>query len=210
MYYLFEYLEKEFQFPGASLFGFLTFRAALAIILSLLISTIFGKKIINILSAKQVGETIRDLGLNGQKEKKGTPTMGGLIIIMATIIPVLLFSNFENTKWYKGSTLVEALENVNMLDSSQNNELSFPVQWVNRSSANFRGYSGTITDGKISKGDFLCFKNAGAYGYNMSSNYNSRLRPLELCIHKNSIKKIREKENLEDLLKNQIDIFKLP
>ena len=63
---------------------------------------------------------------------------------------------------------------------------------------------------KISKGDFLCFKNAGAYGYNMSSNYNSRLRPLELCIHKNSIKKIREKENLEDLLKNQIDIFKLP
>ena len=62
---------------------------------------------------------------------------------------------------------------------------------------------------KISKGDFLCFKNAGAYGYNMSSNYNSRLRPLELCIHENSIKKIREKENLEDLLKNQIDIFKL-
>ena len=62
---------------------------------------------------------------------------------------------------------------------------------------------------KILKGDFLCFKNAGAYGYNMSSNYNSRLRPLELCIHKNSIKKIREKENLEDLLKNQIDIFKL-
>ena len=60
---------------------------------------------------------------------------------------------------------------------------------------------------KISKGDFLCFKNAGAYGYNMSSNYNSRLRPLELCIHENSIKKIREKENLEDLLKNQIDIF---
>lgn len=60
---------------------------------------------------------------------------------------------------------------------------------------------------KISKGDLLCFKNAGAYGYNMSSNYNSRLRPAELCIHDNSIKKIREKENLEDLLKNQIDIF---
>ena len=66
-----------------------------------------------------------------------------------------VFSNFENTKWYKGSTLVEALENVNVLDSSQNNELSFPVQWVNRSSANFRGYSGTITDGKISKGDLI-------------------------------------------------------
>jgi bifunctional enzyme CysN/CysC len=66
-----------------------------------------------------------------------------------------VFSNFENTKWHKGSTLVEALENVNVLDSSQNNELSFPVQWVNRSSANFRGYSGTITDGKISKGDLI-------------------------------------------------------
>ena len=66
-----------------------------------------------------------------------------------------VFSNFENTKWYKGSTLVEALEKVNVLDSSQNNELSFPVQWVNRSSANFRGYSGTVTDGKISKGDLI-------------------------------------------------------
>ena len=88
LYYLFEYLEKEFQFPGASLFGFLTFRAALAIILSLLISTIFGKKIINILSAKQVGETIRDVGLEGQKEKAGTQTMGGLNIILATLVPV--------------------------------------------------------------------------------------------------------------------------
>ena len=66
-----------------------------------------------------------------------------------------VFSNFENTKWYKGSPLIEALEKVNVLDSSQNNELSFPVQWVNRSSENFRGYSGTITDGKISKGDLI-------------------------------------------------------
>ncbi|MDC0140859.1 adenylyl-sulfate kinase [Pelagibacteraceae bacterium] len=66
-----------------------------------------------------------------------------------------VFSNFENTKWYKGSSLIEALEKVNVLDSSQNNELSFPIQWVNRSSANFRGYSGTITDGKISKGDLI-------------------------------------------------------
>ena len=96
LYYLFEYLEKEFQFPGASLFGFLTFRAALAIILSLLISTIFGKKIIHILSAKQVGETIRDLGLEGQKEKAGTPTMGGLIIILATLVPVLLLAKLDN------------------------------------------------------------------------------------------------------------------
>jgi len=96
LYYLFEYLEKEFQFPGASLFGFLTFRAALAIILSLLISTIFGKKIINILHTKQVGETIRDLGLEGQKEKAGTPTMGGLIIILATLVPVLLLAKLHN------------------------------------------------------------------------------------------------------------------
>ena len=66
-----------------------------------------------------------------------------------------VFSNFENTKWYKGSPLIEALEKVNVLDSSQNNELSFPVQWVNRSSANFRGYSGTITYGKMSKGDLI-------------------------------------------------------
>ncbi len=66
-----------------------------------------------------------------------------------------VFSNFENTQWYKGSPLIEALEKVNVLDSSQNNELSFPIQWVNRSSANFRGYSGTITDGKISKGDLI-------------------------------------------------------
>ena len=96
LYYLFEYLEKEYQFPGASLFGFLTFRAALAIVLSLLISTIFGKKIISILQSKQVGETIRDLGLDGQKEKAGTPTMGGLIIILATLVPVLLVAKLDN------------------------------------------------------------------------------------------------------------------
>ncbi|MGV6830499.1 MAG: phospho-N-acetylmuramoyl-pentapeptide-transferase [bacterium] len=96
LYYLFDYLEKQFQFPGASLFGFLTFRAALAIILSLLLSMIYGKRIINFLHKKQVGETIRDLGLEGQKQKAGTPTMGGLIIIMATLIPVLLLAKLEN------------------------------------------------------------------------------------------------------------------
>ena len=96
LYYLFEYLEKEFQFPGASLFGFLTFRAAMAIILSLLISTIYGKRIINYLRKKQVGETIRDLGLEGQNEKAGTPTMGGIIIILATLIPVLLLAKLDN------------------------------------------------------------------------------------------------------------------
>jgi len=96
LYYLFEYLEEQFQFPGASLFGFLTFRAAMAIILSLLISTIFGKRIIRFLQKQQVGETIRDLGLEGQVEKAGTPTMGGIIIILATLIPVLLLARLEN------------------------------------------------------------------------------------------------------------------
>ncbi|MGG5486211.1 phospho-N-acetylmuramoyl-pentapeptide-transferase [Gaetbulibacter sp. PBL-D1] len=96
LYYLFEYLERQFQFPGASLFGYLTFRAAIAIILSLLISTIYGKRIIRFLQKKQVGETIRDLGLEGQVEKAGTPTMGGIIIILATLIPVLLLAKLEN------------------------------------------------------------------------------------------------------------------
>ena len=82
LYYLFEYLEQQFQIPGASLFGFITFRAAVAIILSLLISTIYGKRIIRFLQKQQVGETIRDLGLEGQVEKAGTPTMGGIIIII--------------------------------------------------------------------------------------------------------------------------------
>ncbi|MGE5944362.1 MAG: phospho-N-acetylmuramoyl-pentapeptide-transferase [Flavobacteriales bacterium] len=97
LYYLFEYLEKQFQVPGASLFGFITFRAASAMILSLLISTIYGKRIINFLRRKQLGETIRDLGLEGQKEKEGTPTMGGIIIILATLIPVLLLAKLDNT-----------------------------------------------------------------------------------------------------------------
>jgi phospho-N-acetylmuramoyl-pentapeptide-transferase len=96
LYYLFEFLEQQYQFPGATLFQFLTFRAAMAIILSLLISTIFGKRIIRFLQRQQVGESIRDLGLEGQVEKAGTPTMGGIIIILATLIPVLLLARLEN------------------------------------------------------------------------------------------------------------------
>tara|TARA_R110000868_G_scaffold720_2_gene5208 strand:- start:4662 stop:5903 length:1242 start_codon:yes stop_codon:yes gene_type:complete len=96
LYYLFDYLEKQFQFPGASLFGFITFRAASAMILALLISTIYGKRIIRFLQRQQVGETIRDLGLEGQQEKAGTPTMGGIIIILATLIPVFLLAKLEN------------------------------------------------------------------------------------------------------------------
>ncbi len=96
LYYLFEYLESEYQFPGATLFQFITFRAAMAIILSLLISTIYGKRIISFLRKKQMGESIRELGLEGQAEKAGTPTMGGIIIILATLVPVLLFAKLDN------------------------------------------------------------------------------------------------------------------
>jgi phospho-N-acetylmuramoyl-pentapeptide-transferase len=96
LYYLFEYLEKEYQLPGASLFQFQTFRAAMAVLLSLLLATVYGKRIILFLKRKQIGETIRDLGLEGQQQKTGTPTMGGLIIIMSTLIPVLLFADLMN------------------------------------------------------------------------------------------------------------------
>lgn len=96
LYYLFEYLDTNYNIPGAGLFQYISFRAAMSIILALLISTIFGKKIIRFLLAKQVGESVRDLGLKGQKEKAGTPTMGGLIIILSTLIPVLLFANLTN------------------------------------------------------------------------------------------------------------------
>lgn len=81
LYYLFEYLDKQLDIPGTGVFQYITFRSGLAIILSLLISTVFGKKIINFLRKQQVGETVRELGLEGQSQKAGTPTMGGLIII---------------------------------------------------------------------------------------------------------------------------------
>ncbi|MBL4939279.1 MAG: phospho-N-acetylmuramoyl-pentapeptide-transferase [Lutibacter sp.] len=96
LYYLFEYLENHYNLAGASVFQYISFRSALAFIVSLLFSTIYGKRIINYLLRKQVGESIRDLGLKGQAEKAGTPTMGGVIIILATLIPVLLFSKIDN------------------------------------------------------------------------------------------------------------------
>jgi len=95
-YFLFEYLELQYQIPGAGLFKYLSFRSALAFVFSLMISIKYGKNIINFLKNKQIGETVRDLGLDGQKEKDGTPTMGGLIIIISTIIPVILFSKVGN------------------------------------------------------------------------------------------------------------------
>jgi len=96
LYYLFDYLEKQYQLPGASLFQFQTFRAAMAVLLSLILATVYGKRIILFLQRQQIGETIRDLGLEGQEQKAGTPTMGGLIIIMSTLIPVLLFADILN------------------------------------------------------------------------------------------------------------------
>jgi len=96
LYYLFEYLENQYQLPGASLFQFLTFRAGMSVLLSLVLATVYGKRIIRLLQRKQVGETVRDLGLEGQQEKAGTPTMGGIIIIFATLIPVLLFARLDN------------------------------------------------------------------------------------------------------------------
>lgn len=96
LYYLFEFLDENFSIPGAGLFQYISFRSAMAFAFSLLISTIFGRKIIDILRRLQVGESIRDLGLQGQAQKKGTPTMGGLIIIMATLIPVFLLAKLDN------------------------------------------------------------------------------------------------------------------
>ncbi len=96
LYYFFEYLHKTLNVPGTGVFQYITFRSALAIIMSLSLSTIYGKRIINFLRNQQVGETVRELGLAGQNEKAGTPTMGGLIIIFATLIPVVLFTKLHN------------------------------------------------------------------------------------------------------------------
>ena len=96
LYHLLEYIEKQFDVPGAGLFQYLSFRSVAAIIIALLIGMIFGKKIINVLARKQIGEDIRNLGLQGQMEKKGTPTMGGLIILGSLMIPVLLVCDLGN------------------------------------------------------------------------------------------------------------------
>jgi len=97
LYSLFTYLDEAYNLPGAGLFHFISFRASVTMILSLVISITFGDKIINKLRRMQVGETVRELGLQGQKEKEGTPTMGGLIIILAILFPVLLMANLDNT-----------------------------------------------------------------------------------------------------------------
>ena len=96
LYNLFEFLEQQYQFPGASVFQYISFRSAIAIIFSMGFSMVFGEKIISYLRRQQIGENIRDLGLDGQKEKEGTPTMGGLIIIFSTLIPVLFLARLDN------------------------------------------------------------------------------------------------------------------
>ena len=96
LYYLFRFLEQNFDFPGAGLFDFVTFRAAVTLITSLFLSMIVGKHIINFLKRKQIGETIRELGLAGENQKKNTPTMGGIIMLIAIIVPCLLFGRLRN------------------------------------------------------------------------------------------------------------------
>jgi phospho-N-acetylmuramoyl-pentapeptide-transferase len=96
LYYLAQFLERKYDVPGAGMFQYISFRASLAVITSLIISMVFGKRIIKRLKQRQIGETVRDLGLDGQKEKEGTPTMGGLIILIAIVIPTLLFAELKN------------------------------------------------------------------------------------------------------------------
>ena len=95
LYYLFQYLDK-INFPGAGVFSYISFRSAAAVITSLIISLLIGKSIIKLLQKRQVGEVVRDLGLDGQYQKRGTPSMGGIIILASIIIPTLLFAKLDN------------------------------------------------------------------------------------------------------------------
>src|SRR5690349_18878613 len=96
LYHLFNWFKQQgMKMPGGALFQFITFRVLLAMLLSLIITTVFGKRLINLLKRKLVGETVRDLGLAGEQQKKGTPTMGGLIIILGILVPTLLLANLN-------------------------------------------------------------------------------------------------------------------
>src|SRR5476649_853809 len=96
LYYLFNWLNKNYSIPGAGVFQYITFRTAMAVITSLIITTVYGRRLIDYLRFKQVGETVRNLGLEGQMQKAGTPTMGGIIIILGILIPTLLFAKLDN------------------------------------------------------------------------------------------------------------------
>jgi phospho-N-acetylmuramoyl-pentapeptide-transferase len=95
LYYLFNWLNKSYHIPGAGLFQFLSFRIAMAVVFSLLIATVYGKRLIMLLKKHQIGESVRELGLAGEQQKKGTPTMGGIIILVSILIPTLLFANLD-------------------------------------------------------------------------------------------------------------------
>ncbi|HEY1060707.1 MAG: phospho-N-acetylmuramoyl-pentapeptide-transferase [Sphingobacteriales bacterium 17-39-43] len=96
LYYLFTWLDKQYDIPGAGLFQFISFRTAMAVILSLILTTVYGSRLIRLLRAKQVGESVRNLGLEGQMQKQGTPTMGGLIILLGILLPTILFAKIDN------------------------------------------------------------------------------------------------------------------
>ena len=96
LYYLFTWLDKHYDIPGARLFQYISFRTSMAVILSLILTTVYGSRLIKMLSAKQVGESVRNLGLEGQLQKQGTPTMGGLIILLGILLPTILFARLEN------------------------------------------------------------------------------------------------------------------
>ncbi|WEK18441.1 MAG: phospho-N-acetylmuramoyl-pentapeptide-transferase [Candidatus Pedobacter colombiensis] len=96
LYYLFEYLSRHYDFPGLRLFQYITFRTSLAVIISLIITTVYGRRLINYLQKMQVGETVRNLGLEGQMQKQGTPTMGGIMILLGILVPTLLLANLTN------------------------------------------------------------------------------------------------------------------
>ena len=128
LYYLFIWLHEAFDFPGAGVFQYISFRAAVALILSLFISMIIGKRLIGFLRKKQVGETIRDLGLEGQTAKQGTPTMGGLIILAAILIPTLLLAKLHNV--YILLILVSTISNGTIFGKSLNPIKHFPVVFL--------------------------------------------------------------------------------
>ena len=106
-YHLFQYLDRLYNIPGTGMFQYISFRAAAAVILALLVVVIFGRRIIDFLRRQQIGEEIRDLGLEGQLQKRGTPTMGGVIILVAILVPILLFGRLDNVyvQLMIGSTL---------------------------------------------------------------------------------------------------------
>lgn len=135
LYYLFTYLDEKFDLAGAGVFQYISFRAGMATLVSLLITIVFGKYLIRLLQKKQVGESIRDLGLAGQMEKKGTPTMGGLIIIAAIVVPTLLFAKLDNIYIILLLVTTVGLGLIGFLDDyikvfRKNKEVPSSVQWV--------------------------------------------------------------------------------